>query len=205
MYHGPMANPYTPPGSPGGYPPPPYYPPYPVAPPSVRSTGLTVLAYFAVILGAFGLIGTPMTLVLRFLVRDPVSRRIQDATWTGAYGAWTYFSVAIGFTLAVLLLITGIGIFKMRLWARTTGLIYGVVSVATVVIGQIMTFAVLRPMMMQILEQYPNNHIARAGATGGLIGGIAGSLFGLALPVVMLVAMSRPETKARFEAANPRG
>ncbi|WP_394835436.1 hypothetical protein LVJ94_00735 [Pendulispora rubella] len=46
-----MANPYTPPGSPGGYAPPPYYQPYPVAPAPARSTGLTVLAYFAVIMG----------------------------------------------------------------------------------------------------------------------------------------------------------
>ncbi|WP_394835437.1 hypothetical protein LVJ94_00740 [Pendulispora rubella] len=143
-----------------------------------------------------------MTLLLRFLVRDPVSRRIQEMTWSGAYGAWTYFSVGLGFILAMVLLITGIGIFKMRPWARTTGLIYGAVSVVTLVIGQIMVLAVLRPMMMELMDQFPRNPVARAGATGGLVGGIAGSLFGLALPVAMLIVMSRADTKARFEAAN---
>jgi len=198
-----MANPYSPPGPSGGYVPPPY--PQYAPPQNARGSGLTVLAYFAVIFGSLGLLGAPMTLAGRFIARDPVSRRTQEIMWEGALGVWTSVSLFIGLILSIVLLSAGIGIFKMRPWARRLSLIYGVIGVVTGILHSIVHFALYVPAMARLADEFPRNPMARAGAIGGAIGGVIGALFGLALPVTMLIVMTRPLIQAKFQAQRPHG
>ncbi|WP_394845967.1 hypothetical protein LZC95_00705 [Pendulispora brunnea] len=141
-------------------------------------------------MGAMGLGFSLLLVPLSIVWPDLASSFIYDPTATNAYRAWAYVSFGIDTVLTIVLLITGIGIFKMRGWARTNALIFGAVSVVITITEQALKYAM------------------NPGVFGGLIGIIGGTLLGLALPVVMLVVMSRAGTKARFEAANavtPRG
>jgi hypothetical protein len=188
-----MTNPYEPPTAPG-------YPGYagPGAGQPARTTGLTVLAYFCVILGGFGLLSVPMSLVSKLIAKDPFSRALQEATWSGGLGVYMGFSLLIGTIFSALLVTTGIGIFKMRPWGRSAGMAYGVGSLVFMVVGQIVNFTVMQPIIESVAAQFPDNPAAKMGAMAGMIGAVGGAFIGSILPITVLVVMTRPDVKAKF-------
>ncbi len=184
-------------GAPGNTPPPPYVP---YAPPTPRgpSTGLKVLAVFQILFGCFGVIGTPISAILANLQlsKDPVQMKLHDALWEGPGAIYSYASVIVGFFLAILLIVTGVGLWRAKLWSRKTGIAYGAVALVMLVVGQLVMMLMVYPMLMEQLDA--SNPVQRAGAMGGMIGGLAGALFGGILPLVTLIALGRSSVKSQL-------
>jgi hypothetical protein len=181
----------------------PYAPPTqvqetPAAPPK-RTPGLTVLAVFLLVLGGLGLLSGPYTLVSRGLARDALSRQLQEIMWSGALGVWMYISLFLGLVTALAMIAAGVGILKMKPWGRTISLAYGLGSIGLGVVGQIMAIALFYPALLEWGER--EGGLAQIMAMSGIVGGVVGSLFGLVLPVITLVVMTRPKVKAAFAAA----
>jgi hypothetical protein len=185
-------NPYKPPAAAASP------PPRPGAPKAALTTGVQAVAVAEIFFGGMGLLSAPVTLALRDLAHDPVSRRIQQITWEGSLGAWTRTSLVVGTILAGVMLASGIGILKRRAWGRRAGLAYAVSSILMQVVGQAITFTVLFPALDALAEQYAYDRAASAALMGGRIGGIAGALFGLTVPITLLVMLTRPGVKAQL-------
>ena len=170
------------------YPQGPWYPGPPPLPPGV-GVGVKVLAGFQCFFGAVGLLMAPLSFVQRSMARDTVSMAMYAAMWDGPAAIWFYFSVAAGILLALALLVSGIGLFMSKRWARTLGLIYGGSSLLMLIAGQLVMLLVVYPVLTPFLESH--NPVERGGAIGGLVGGLFGMLFGAVLPVAMLIVLGR--------------
>lgn len=186
---------------PEGFQPPP--PPSPAElPPAAPSSGLRLLGIAQCALGVFGLGAAPLTLITRFMARDPGSRKVQELLWEGWLGAWTYASLAIGTVIAFVLIAAGIGVVRGLPWGRTLTLVHGAVATAQVIVGQVVAVALLYPALWQLGSG--GTAAEKGGAIGGVLGGLFGSLLALALPAIELYVMTRPQVKEFFSRAGRR-
>jgi hypothetical protein len=190
-----MQNPYLPPAStePRSQPAP------TTTTPGQPTAGLKAMGAIQIIFGALGFFSAPLTLLMRNLAgHDPVSRRIQEVTWEGGFGMWMRFALFVQTLIAVTLLASGVGVLKLRPWARTSSMVYAIAACVMNVVGQIANFMVLIPELQRIADEHPRSPAAQGGAIGGMVGGVLGGILGLALPVITLVVMTRPSVKAQF-------
>ena len=96
----------------------------------------------------------------------------------------------------VALLAAGIGLLKLKPWARLVSIAYAIYGVVMVVVGGVVNyFFLVQPLLAQAHTQ-PGP--AAAAAIGGAIGGTLGSCFGLIYPVLLLIFMLRADVKAAF-------
>jgi hypothetical protein len=168
-----------------------------VVPSPGPSGGLKAMGIVQIAFGALGMLGAPMTLGLRSLAHDAASRRVQEVMWTGTLGTWTRLSLGLSTVMALMLLVSGIGVLKLRPWARRLAVGYGLGATALLVVSQIMNAVLLVPALSE-MARASHDPVARAGATGGIVGGIVGGLLGLTLPIAVLIVMTRPAVKAQF-------
>ncbi len=149
-----------------------------------------------IVFGGLGLLSGPFTLLSRELGKQTGSGRIQELMWEGAFGAWMMAALGIGTLMALLLLVSGVGVLKRRAWARKATVAYGIAGIAFGVIGQIVNILFLYPK----LAAFEGGSAAeQGGAVGGIVGGVVGGLFGMVLPVVLLVVMTRPTMKQELD------
>jgi hypothetical protein len=192
-------NPYAPP-QPGAYP-----AAAPAAPPEVPTTGLKVFAILEAVLGGLGLLFVPLSFVSRLFVGlDSTSRRIHEATWSGAMGAWLNASIGIGAIQSVAMIAGGIGVYRLLGWARTLSIGYAVTDVVTVIVGQIMSQAFLYPALRRLSAEDPGNFVLAASASAGTWLSIFGTALRLAIPVAVLVVLTRQGVKSQFGLARHR-
>lgn len=147
--------------------------------------------------GFMGLGAWPLTVLSRELGSQTAGgRNVQDLIWEGSLAWWMSFSLAVATLIAVVLLVSGIGVFKRRAWAQKTALGYGIATIGFGLISQFVNFVFLYPKLIELLDSA--NPVERAGAAGGMMGGIVGGLFGMILPVVVVYAVTRPSVKAEL-------
>ena len=63
------------------------------------------------------------------------------------------------------------------------------------------TCTVLVPAMNALAAEYPNDPAAHAGIMSGVPGALIGSVFGLALPIVLMVLLRRPDVRAQLRSS----
>lgn len=163
---------------------------------------MKVLAWFQIVLGGLGILSVPCVLGMRgftssFGPHDAFNERIQNMPYEGGLGVWTYSQLAVGGLLAVVLLVSGIGLLGAKPWARTSSLVYAIATIVLNVIGQVIAFALLYPAISDAAEQQ-GGPTAQAAVTGAYVGGICGAGVALALPITMLIVLTRPSVKAQF-------
>jgi hypothetical protein len=191
-------NPYAPPAPQVS----PYPPPPPLPPGGRPTTGVKVLAWFQIVLGALGILAVPCTLGLRGFATgcgppNALNEKIQNLPYEGGLGIWTYTSLALGAVLSVVLLAAGIGLLGAKPWARLASLVYAVATIVLQAIGQVVAFVFLYPAISDAAAE-SGGAAGNAAVTGGYIGGICGGLFAFALPITMLIVLTRPSVKAQF-------
>jgi hypothetical protein len=168
-----------------------------------RPTSVTVFGVLNIVFAIFGLFALIVSVML-FLphadIKNPVIQLIHD---NPAYAAWMHASMALGLLAAAAKLAAGIGLLKLRPWARQLSIIYAIYAMVMVVVGTVVNyFFLLRPMLEQAHQkQGPEAVGAMAGAIGGTIGGC----FGLIYPILLLVFMVRPNVVAAFSGSIPPG
>lgn len=108
--------------------------------------------------------------------------------------------------MAIALVVAGIGLLKMRPWARLTSIVYAVLKIAAQVGGLVFTYAYLNP----ATERWQQNFLARHGqvqAQPGPFGnnplvqgvaGLIGTVFAIAYAVALLIVMFLPHIRAAF-------
>jgi hypothetical protein len=171
----------------------PYQPGAPVQRPG---TALKVLGIIQIVFGILGLLSAPVTVLVAIFnaaSKDPVQRKLHTLMWEGPVAAWSYSQAALGFVFAVLLIATGIGVVRGKLWGRTVGLVYAIGTLASLLIGQVIMFVAVYPALFDMLSS--TNPIERAGAAGGIGGGVGAAIFGMVLPLITLVVLARKSAR----------
>ena len=169
-----------------------------------RPTSVTVFGILNIVFAVFGVLATLGSLVL-FLPQmansnNPVIKLIQD---NPTYAAWMKFSIGLGVLVSLALLAAGIGLLKLKPWARMFSIGYAIYSLIMIPVSMVVNFFLLtRPMLEQAHQQHGPE---AASAIGAAVGGMFGSCFGLIYPVLLLIFMLRANVKAAFIPAPPDG
>jgi hypothetical protein len=120
-----------------------------------------------------------------------------------AYVAVETAHVVLLLVLAVLLIIAGVGLLRMKNWSRSTSIFYGVVTVLSVIAYSIFSWIYITPVSeawtKDFLQKQPAgtpNFGARPEFAAVAI--IASLVFSLAYPIVLVVIMFLPNVRAAF-------
>jgi hypothetical protein len=147
-----------------------------------RPTFITVLSLLNIVLGSMGLLCMPLLLAVAMLPTDIFSIQAIPQSWR-------IFSTATLPVMSLWLLITGIGLLKLRKWARISAVSYGWF---TVVLGTAQLCIIIAEYLTN-LQQPPfgsgPNYVAEA--TSSMVGSILSGFVALAYPVILIIFLSR--------------
>lgn len=156
---------------------------------------IKVLGILNIVFAGLGVIGGLFTWAMYFGHLDLGGRNpvVEIAHESPAYMRFLEWSMVISALALVLLLASGIGLLKMRMWGRKLAILYAVFNVVSSIVGIVMT---------QHYLLGPLSHSHSPAAVGGQAGGYMGALAGMAYPVVLLAFMFRRNLVAALVAAN---
>ncbi|MFK8112849.1 MAG: hypothetical protein AB8B91_11635 [Rubripirellula sp.] len=169
-------------------------------PTSGRPSGVTVFAILAVLFGGLGILGLIGSLVMFSIssqIAAPGSNPVMDLMNNSpAYRVFMYTGMGFGAVFSVLLLIGGIGLFKMKSSARKMLLAYAIYSIVAGIITNVVNYIFVFAPMLQ--NSGGGQGASQAVVVGSIIGGIVGGLIGLILPIAILVYFNLGSVKDEF-------
>lgn len=160
-----------------------------------RPTSVTVFGILNIIFGAMALLCTPVSLMMTFMMPAQGNPMLQAMRDNQLFRVWSIVGGGLGIIGGGVLLAAGIGLLKLKPWARVTSVGYGIYAIVGGVIGQVITMMVLLPAFRKMTE---SGGPEAAGAIGGMVGGVFGGCFGLIFPILLIIFMTRPKVKAAF-------
>lgn len=117
---------------------------------------------------------------------------------------YTVVTSIMGLVMATLLIVAGIGLLKVRPWARVLCVIYSVYTILATIGGLIYSIAIVNP-AIELWQQDLNRRMAGGGPPPPTMGGgannvmsVAGSVMGMAYAIALLVVMFLPVVSAAF-------
>jgi hypothetical protein len=165
--------------------------------PAERPTSVTVMAIIGIIYGAMGFLCSPLALIPYFMTMPQPVPAIDAVKNDQLLFGWTMASLAMGWLLAIFLLIGAVGALGLKQWARQVLIGWAITSALLSIAGICMQAIVIMPR----IAEYTRNQSGpeRAGAAaGGMIGLVLGVLLGVGIPGTMLFIMTRPNVKDAF-------
>lgn len=105
-------------------------------------------------------------------------------------------SIVLGLAARVILLAAGIGLLKLKPWARTVSIAYAIYAIVMILVGAVVNFIFLVQPMLEQAHQKQGPEAA--AAIGGVVGGTFGSCFGIIYPILLLIFMMRANVVAAF-------
>jgi hypothetical protein len=166
-----------------------------------RPTSVTLFGVLNIVFAALGVFGLMVSIALFFAPvgsNNPVIKIMHE---NPAYAAWLKIGALLGILSCAALLAAGIGLLRLKSWARTLSLAYAIYSIAFGILGMVVNFIFLvRPMLDQARQEQGTQ---AAGAIGGAIGASIGGCFGLIYPVLLLIFMLLPKVAAAFLPSAP--
>ena len=155
-----------------------------ILPPQVieKPTSVMVFGVLNCVFGGLGLLCMPFSM-FGILMAE---RTIEIAP---GYKGFLLVSSVIGIGFAAWLLTLGIGLLKLKGWARRGCIVYAWIGIIWSIAGVILNvLAMSRGWMTAPQGQF------------GLLGGMCGGLIGMIYPVLLLVFMQTPRVKQAFAA-----
>lgn len=167
-----------------------------------RPTSVTVFGILNIVfagLGIFGLLGTIlMVAMVSNSSNNPVIQLFHE---NPAYAAWTKLLIVMGLAARAVLLAAGIGLLKLKPWARIVSIAYAIYSFVMILASTVVNYLFLLQPTLQQAHGKPAPEAA--GAIGGALGGTFGGCFGLIYPVLLLIFMLRANVIAAFRPPTP--
>ena len=162
-----------------------------------RPQAVTVFGVLNIVFGAMALLCSPISLLGLFLpvqAHNPMSRILHD---NATYRSFTVLAAVVGMVAGAVLIAAGIGLLKLKPWARLTSIGYGIFAIVFGIVGLFVNwFFVFAPLLQEVKDNAGSQAIgAIAGMAGGMIGGCLGQVY----PILLLIFMTRPKIRAAFE------
>ena len=174
--------------------------PGPIAIPPRSSSWPMVIGVIAIVIGVLGQIGGIWGMVAVFFMDSmmsmvPASQRAEIVDSMKGTELLSVVCGILGIVLAVLLLVSGIGLTKRRPWSPKMCKVWAVLKMLLVVFTTVSGVMVQRSSFEAMSQQSNAPGFQQGMFIGMLIGTCFGLLWGWALPVFMLIWFSRSKIK----------
>lgn len=198
-----------------------------------RPAAVLVIAILHFVFGTFGLLGSVcgggMFFFMRYMPTPPTApgqpkvpnyMDIMTAMSEKAPGftAVQYGGMAMGLVLAVLMIVSGLDLVRMRARGRTLSIAYASLSILTTLLTFIYNLVFTMPVMSEVMDQMfqpgamgPMNPQQQQAFQGlmrfvfqfSYYAGLLAPFFQMIYPVVVLIIMYRPHVRAAFREGPP--
>jgi hypothetical protein len=116
---------------------------------------------------------------------------------------YTLVTTVVGLGMETLLIVAGVGLLKLRPWARSACLVYSVYTIFITLVGTVYTIVWVKPAILRWFEEHspvPGAAPPTMFMSGGLsdLLSILGAVIGMAYAVALLVVMLLPHVRAAF-------
>lgn len=170
--------------------------------PPQRPAAATVFAILNIVFGVVGLCTIPLSAMMFFFPFDkamtennPALRLMEENTF---YRLFMQGALGLGFIVAIVLIIAGVGLYQLKPYGRTLSIGYAIYGIVMNLVSiAVNCFLVFPALIEQANTIGPGPE--QAGAYGGLAGGILGGCVGFIYPVILLIFMFRPNMIAAFK------
>ena len=165
-----------------------------------RPTSVLVFAILHLILGGLGVFGLAFELARRLGVftlpteGNPVYQLMED---NAAFNLYNDIMQVVGAAAVVVLIASAIGLLKMKPWARTVTIAYGVYSLATYVMGTVVNHVLIFGPMLE--QTAGTSGPDRIGAVAAAVSAIVFTLLFMGYWVLVIVFLTRRRMVAAFE------
>lgn len=180
-----------------------------VTPPS---TWPTVIGVIAIVFGAggilFSLLGLASIVFMEKLIESVDEEQAEMMQAAQGNAGWSIVLTLLGFTLAVMLLAGGIGVAKRRLWGVKVCRIWAILRIIHVLFGTVLGYIAYQKALETMYQQSSGATPMTPPPIFALLGVCFELVWGMALPVFMLIWFSRSRIKEEIkgwevEAENP--
>ena len=166
---------------------PPAYTRYTGQMPPEKPTSITVFGVLNCVFGGLGIICTPFSILVLFIGNlFPMVENPPEIV--PGYKIYLVVAAILGIGIAAWLLSLGIGLLKVKSWARRGCIIYGWFAIFWGIIASI----------INVIAYSQGWITAPQGQLSGVVGGFCGGFAGLIYPVLLLIFMQTPRVKQYF-------
>ncbi len=165
-----------------------------------RPASVTVFGVLSILWAAYILLAMAASVVIRLTGFGGENPANEELMANAAYLVFLNVSSVVAVIAGIALLASGIGMFMLKPWARTTAIVYAVYGILNSLVGGIVYFAFIMPVMAKQAQVSGAGPLAGAGMIEGLFvcSGIAGLGVSLAYPILLLIFMFRGNVVAAF-------
>lgn len=168
---------------------------------SSRPTVVTVFGILALVYGGIGLLCNPVNAAVNLAVDlqadlpdDPIMQIAVSDTYR--LGIGIYSIACFGFCLVLTL--AGIGLLMMKTWGRMLAIVYSISSlIGSLIYLGFVSVVLFAPLIEEAGRA--NNPEASGKAIGAIFGGSVVILFGMILPVLLVIVMRKPYVVRAFQ------
>lgn len=153
-----------------------------------RPQSVTVLGILNIVFGGMSLMCSPLG-IIGLIMPQPNS----PFQMTAGMKLFAFTGYIFGFIFAVVLLVSGIGLLKLKSWARQAAYIYGWVAIVWGILGLFVNLILFMPNLSGVSQE------AMPAVIGGIIGGMCGGVLGLIYPAILVIFLRKPHV---IEACN---
>ncbi|MDG2219790.1 MAG: hypothetical protein P8L85_00305 [Rubripirellula sp.] len=172
----------------------------PQAESSDRPVGVTIFAVLHLLFAASGLLSATLSLVFSALggAIDAGSIPIGENLDEPAYRVVSGVLGTLDLFLSIALFAAGLGLLKMRTWARQVSLVYAVYAMIAAVVSNVVQYSLIyRP----LIENVAGEAIGKEGASVmAIVLAVAAACIGMIYPFAILIYFARPGIKRKFTA-----
>jgi hypothetical protein len=190
-------------------------------PPKKKPPVITVFGILNIIFGGLGLLGAICGGLATFAfaqvtmpgpgnppnpIKDMLEYMDKHAP---LYTTYMIFEIVIGLIMAVILIVAGIGLLKVRPWARWLSIAYAGVRLVLILVGLVLAILIFNPVLADWQADYNKRAVPAgtppppslgSGATNNISAAL-GSILGAAYSIALLVVMFLPNVRAAFARA----
>src|SRR5687767_11022515 len=164
-----------------------------------RPTSVTVVASIGVVLGALGLLCKPTSLIV-FVIQMPVSDPVVDAMRGDSFvRGWMLASVATGWVISLLLVLSAVGSLRLRDWGRTGMLAYAALALLMTIVSQVVGIVAVGPALEPAVRQALAGKPAPWWQLGTVPTAVIMTILGTWFPLLILYYFNRRSVKQAFD------
>jgi len=166
-------------------------------PSAERPTAATVFGILGIVLGALGLICPPIVFGLSAIMQAiKLPAMPENVEVTEINKVWQIVAAFAGIGFSIWLLVTGIGLLKLKRWARRSAIIYSYLNIIWVLISVGMIIADFSQDWTKFSQT--TEYSTTISIPGDIIVGTCCSLGALIFPILLLIFMQTAKVKQSF-------
>lgn len=166
-------------------------------PPPQRPISVTVIAAIAIAMGALGLMALLKTAVELLIGRAGVTGDLMNAN--SAFRIWTYISVPLSLALTSLLIAGGIGLLRLKKWARKAIIIWCISGMILAIPALAINLSIVPTMAQTMARNNMPQNIMRITLIATFV---VSAAISLGMNIAFLIVLTRGNVKAVFNDAS---